>query len=309
MAGFGGSAGTATGTRGAGGFGGIVSSAKGQLSSLGQLFGIQGGGVFSNPGGGVFAGGGLGSKLGSIGHSTGTALLGAGLAYDGLRRGGFGGLAETTAGGALIGFKFGGPIGAAIGAGVGALAGTARLFIKGFDQQTREAIKSRYQVDVKDKGVLSQIVGMIKQSYGGSISLGISSPQIRDFIESYALNTKQNFGFQDKPRNINLTDVGGSLSQSASYQNGISYGLAGGTVPISGQVDRTVARPAAINVVVHNNTSISGEDVGALLEGRQIQTINNNPRIVQQAAVAASQTNSNRQSQARLGLSPFALTS
>jgi hypothetical protein len=40
---------------------------------------------------------------------------GALLAMDGLRRGGVAGLGETAAGGAMIGFKYGGPLGAAIG--------------------------------------------------------------------------------------------------------------------------------------------------------------------------------------------------
>ena len=56
----------------------------------------------------------LGQKLSSIGHSSAALLGGAILAIEGLRRGGISGLAMTTAGGALIGFKLGGPIGAAV---------------------------------------------------------------------------------------------------------------------------------------------------------------------------------------------------
>ena len=65
----------------------------------------------------------LGQKLSSIGKSNAALMAGAMLAYDGLRRGGFTGMAETTAGGAMIGFKFGGPLGAAIGAAAGLVAG------------------------------------------------------------------------------------------------------------------------------------------------------------------------------------------
>ncbi len=36
----------------------------------------------------------------------------------------------STAGGAVVGMQFGGPLGAAIGAGVGALAGGIRMLIK-----------------------------------------------------------------------------------------------------------------------------------------------------------------------------------
>jgi hypothetical protein len=69
-------------------------------------------------------------------------MAGAGLAIDGLRRGGYTGMAETTAGGAMIGYEFGGPLGAAIGAVVGLEAGIVRMFIKGAAEKAKEKIKS-----------------------------------------------------------------------------------------------------------------------------------------------------------------------
>jgi len=74
-------------------------------------------------------------------HSPAAALGGGLLALAGLRRGGLSGLAMTTAGGALIGFKYGGPLGAAIGAGAGAVAGIVRLFVNSAEQKAREKIK------------------------------------------------------------------------------------------------------------------------------------------------------------------------
>src|ERR1035437_1468719 len=71
---------------------------------------------------------------------------GAILAMDGLRRGGKIGVAETTAGGALIGAKFGGPLGALIGGIARFAAGMVRLFIKGAVEKARQKIKDLYGV-------------------------------------------------------------------------------------------------------------------------------------------------------------------
>ena len=77
----------------------------------------------------------LDQKLSSIGESNAVLMGGTLLALDGLRRGGWVGVGETTAGGALIGFKYGGPLGAAIGAGIGFAAGIVRLFVKGAQEK------------------------------------------------------------------------------------------------------------------------------------------------------------------------------
>ena len=73
----------------------------------------------------------MSQRASSIGRSNAALMGGVMLAMDGLRRGGKLGVAETTGGGALIGFKFGGPIGAGVGAWIGFWAGVARLFVKG----------------------------------------------------------------------------------------------------------------------------------------------------------------------------------
>jgi hypothetical protein len=83
---------------------------------LKSFFGI-GGGVQLGPGvATTWEAATLGQKLSSIGKTNAVLMASAMLAFDGLRRGGFTGMAETTAGGVMIGFKFGGPLGAAIGA-------------------------------------------------------------------------------------------------------------------------------------------------------------------------------------------------
>ncbi|MBI4875414.1 MAG: hypothetical protein HY822_12340, partial [Acidobacteria bacterium] len=104
----------------------------------------------------------MGQKASAMGRSDAALMGGAALALYGLQRGGKLGLAMTTAGGAAIGFKFGGPIGAGVGAWIGFWAGVARLFVKGAQEKAREKIKATYGVDISDKGVLKQIVEMAK---------------------------------------------------------------------------------------------------------------------------------------------------
>ena len=72
------------------------------------------------------AGGGISGGIQGVAKSPAAGAAGMMLAMNGLfgsRRGTWGGIAESTAGGALIGEQIGGPLGAAIGAGAGFLAG------------------------------------------------------------------------------------------------------------------------------------------------------------------------------------------
>ncbi len=118
-------------------------------------------------GGWILQYGSSGDKFQALGKSDAALMGGALLAMDGLRRGGKAGVAETTAGGALIGYKFGGPLGAAIGGIAGAVAGIVRLFVKGAADKAKEKIKALYGVDIADKGMLKQIVDMAKSDFGG----------------------------------------------------------------------------------------------------------------------------------------------
>lgn len=91
----------------------------GMLPGLKSMFGI-GGSVANGAGSATtWAEATIGQRLGNMFSSTGAALGGGMLAFDGLKRGGIIGLGEDIGGGALIGAKFGGPMGALIGAGVG----------------------------------------------------------------------------------------------------------------------------------------------------------------------------------------------
>jgi hypothetical protein len=288
------------GPGGTGGFAGPVTTGSQASSLLGfaglganlkNFFGFGGGSVALGAGRATTTAT-ISGKFAALGRSDAAALAGGLLAFEGLRRGGVSGLAMTTAGGALLGFKFGGPIGAAIGAGVGAIAGIVRLFIKNAAQKAREKIRAVYGVDIQSKGVLDQIVQMAKQGFGGNLDLAIRSPQIRDLIELYALSTGQSIGgLPATVRPVPLVQQGGGL-----YQPSLG----------SGSLDRIGAGvPQNAGPIV---IKLDGPATIALLRGEAVQAIADNPRVVQGAAMTATRANAGRRELLALQLSPGTLT-
>jgi hypothetical protein len=291
--------------------GGIFSKAglASMLPGLKSFFGF-GEKDWVNMGGGRMATGGwigqygsFGDKLQALGKSDAALMGGALLAMDGLRRGGKIGVAETTAGGALIGYKFGGPLGAAIGGIAGAVAGIVRLFVKGAADKAKEKIKALYGVDIADKGVLKQIVDMTKSEFGGNIDMAIRSPQIRDLIQLYAMTTGQKTtGMPGTVTPLSLVETGGSLFQSPQYNNGTPLPALGGLPGL----DRIGAgTPSGGGLVIQ----LDGPATTALLQGQAVQAITNNPRLVQSASMAATKSNANRRELTSLQLSPGTIVS
>ena len=229
-------------------------------------------------------------KLSALARSNAALLGGATLALMGLQRGGPSGLAMTTAGGAMIGFKYGGPLGAAIGAGVGAVAGLVRLFVKGAQEKAREKIKATYGVDVSDEGVLKQIVDIAKQGFGGNLDMAIRSQQIRDLVELYAMSTGQSTsGLPAGVRPISLLQQGGSLFQSSSG-GGLMLDHIGGGAPSS------AAGPTVINITVPGAKEF--------FEKETVRVVVENPRAVQSAAMTATKASAGRREMTGLQLSP-----
>jgi len=291
---------------GGGGFGSALGLA-GLLPGLKSFLGIGG----LSPAGGIgptlpFGAMSLGQKLSSIASSP-AALLGGGLlALAGLQRGGLSGLGMTTAGGALTGFKFGGPLGAAIGGAAGAVAGLFGLFRKSAEEKAREKIKATYGVDIKDKGVLRQIVEIAKQGFGGNLDMAIRTPQIRDLIELYAMTTGQStHGLPAKMRPVSLVQTDGSLFQQPGFSQGSLLPSLGGLSTIG--LDRIGAgRPANAGPMVINITVPGAKE---FFEKETVRVVVENPRAVQSAAMNAIRANSNRRELTSLQLSPGTLTS
>jgi hypothetical protein len=265
----------------------------GFLPGLKSLFGI-GGSVQLGPGmATTWQAATLAQKLSAIGRSPAAALGGGLLALAGLQRGGLSGLGMTTAGGAMIGFKYGGPLGAAIGAGAGALAGLVRLFVKGATEKAREKIRATYGIDIRDKGVLNQIVETAKQAFGGNLEAAIRSQQVRDLIELYALATGQSSsGLPATMRPVSLLQQGGSLFQQSA--GGFTLDRIGGGLA-------SAAAPMVINITVPGAKEF--------FEKETVRVVVENPRAVQSAALNATRANAGRRELTSLQLSPGTLVS
>ena len=254
------------------------------LGGLKQFFGFGGaGGVDLQD---SIGGSGMFGNLAKLGKSNAAVLGGGLLAAYGLQRGGLSGLGMTTAGGALIGFKYGGAMGAAIGGAIGLGAGLVRLFIKGATEKAREKIKATYGVEIKDKGVLQQVVDIAKQAYGGNLDMAIRTQQVRDLVELYAMSTGQGArGLPAKMTPGSLIQSGGSLFQGAQYSNGSllpsSGGLPGARLGgSSGQMAVTVVLP---------EITVRAPNAQDLFSAGVCQAIADNPRITAQASYSSGQ--------------------
>jgi len=272
---------------------------SGLLSGWKDFFGF-GGGVQYAPGKAVtWEAATADQKLSALGRSNAALLGGAALALMGLQRGGISGLAMTTAGGALIGFKYGGPLGAAIGAGAGFVAGLARLFVKSAEEKAREKIKALYGVDISDKALLKQIVDTAKQAFGGNLDMAIRSQQVRDLIQLYAMSTGQpTRGMPATVHPLDIVQTGGSLYKSPGYSNGTALPGLGG-LPTLDPIGSGVASGAGLGTTVVN-LQIDSKTVGNVI----IQ----NGRVVAQGAINAMKANAGRRELTALQVSPGLVT-
>ena len=284
------------GGSGGGGFGGLGGLMN--LAGLKQFFGFGGAGGARLQ---DSISGGLGSNLSKLGHSNAALMGGATLAMMGLQRGGFSGLGMTTAGGALIGFKYGGAMGAAIGGAIGAVAGTIRLFIKGATEKAKEKIKATYGVEIKDKGVLQQVVDIAKQGYGGNLDMAIGTQQVRDLVELYALSTGQGTrGMPAKMTAGSLVQSGGSLFQGAQYSNG-------SLLPTSGGLPGARLSGGAVKIHVTSEITLNAPETKTFLEAGVLKKIAANPRVVQSAGMVAQRGNFGRREGTAIALVPVHL--
>jgi hypothetical protein len=261
-----------------------------------MLGGVQRGSALSTIGGGALMGAGIGLSGGPIGAVGGAGI---GLFADAMRRGGWGGVAEGAAGGAMFGWNVAGPLGAAIGAGAGFVAGLVRLFVKSAEEKAREKIKALYGVAISDKGLLKQIVDTAKQAFGGNLDVAIRSQQIRDLIQLYAMSTGQpTRGMPATVHPLDIVQTGGSLYQSPGYSNGTALPGLGG-LPTLDTIGSGVASGAGLGTTVVN-LQIDSKTVGNVI----IQ----NGRVVAQGAINAMKANAGRRELTALQVSPGLVT-
>jgi len=164
-----------------------------------------------------------------------------------------------------------------------------RLFVKGAEEEAREKIKATYGVDIRDKGVLRQIVDIAKQGFGGNLDMAIRSQQIRDLVELYALSTGQSTsGLPASVRPVSLLQQGGGLFQSSS--GGLTLDRIGSGAPSS------AAGPTVINITVPGAKEF--------FEKETVRVVVENPRAVQSAAMTATKASAGRREMTGLQLSP-----
>ncbi|MCL4797746.1 MAG: hypothetical protein KJZ84_24490 [Bryobacteraceae bacterium] len=287
---------------GTGGFSGPVGALGGGASGWKGFLGF-GGGVQYAPGKAVtWEAATMGQKLSALGRSDAALAGGAALGLMGLQRGGWSGLAMTTAGGAMIGYKFGGPVGAAIGAGVGAAAGFIRMLFKGRDQKLIDEVRSLYGITI-DKQFARTLA---EQSRGQDLRMFLRSPQVREQIEAYAAYTGQRMASLDNtPRGVNLAQSGGVLAQAGTSVGGSLYGYASGLPSFGGLSLKSFGSnppPQIINVTIQAD----GQATESFLEGKTVQFVTRNGRAVQQGMGRALQASEGRTQSGTVLMDPLA---
>jgi len=236
--------------------------------------------------GGVIAGG-----IQGVAKSPAAGAAGMMLGMNGLisRGGTWGGAVEGAAGGALIGNQLAGPIGAAAGASFGFEIGALeKLFgVKTLNQTAHDDIKTVYGVDIPtNSGTIKQIVEMAKSQFGGSVSVAVRSPSVRQLVMLYSEATGQKMPLSaSTPYGGSLVEQGGSLYQQASFQNNAWHSFTS-SLPTLGGIPTTAyptpgGSPAAAGPT-YLSLNVSGGELAGFMTGQYVT-----PAFVTDQAMAA----------------------
>jgi hypothetical protein len=309
----GGASGQTGGSGGGGILGNILGGGKGGfLGGFKSMFGLDTAGTDMGNGVGI-ARTGLGGNLAAISKSGGFAMIGGGLALDGIRRGGIGGTIEAAGGGAMVGFKFGGPIGAVVGAAIGgglALAKTFGLF-GGDVKHTKDLVKQVYGMDIND-ATANSIIQIAKQAFGGQIDVAVRSPQVRDLLKLYSQATGQkkaeDMFVQDSIHGASLVEANGKLMQQAVYDNGNAYSYASQLGTYQGVQTSPLSTYAPNQGVFSGNVQIllNGDAASNALAGQVVKTAT--PGFIQAQSIAAGSSSIGRSAQTALTVQPSAIS-
>jgi hypothetical protein len=255
--------------------------------------------------GGEIAGGIEGVASSPVAGAAGLSLATRGLISN---AGTWTGAIQGAAGGALIGNQIGGPLGAAAGASFGFEIGALeKLFgVKSLNQTAHDDIKSIYGVDIPtNSGTIKQIVEIAKQQFGGSISVAVRSPSVRQLVMLYSEATGQKMPLSaSTPYAGGLVEQGGSLYQQASFQNNAWHSYAS-SLPTLGGIPSTPyptqAGPSTgggmgpMSLSLH----ISGADAATFMTGQFVT-----PEFVADQSMAAQYSSYGRTQQAANMLLP-----
>src|ERR1019366_6116111 len=145
----------------------------------------------------------------------------------GVNRGTGMGVAEGALGGAAMGLSLGGPLGAAIGGGIGLGVGLGEMLagVQSPRNQAKTEVQRTYHITISNQ-TADQIVQTANSKYGGNVGVAVRSPEVRQMIGIYAAGTGQGSKFPmsaDTPFGASLTEAGGKLYQSPTYEYGSPY--------------------------------------------------------------------------------------
>jgi hypothetical protein len=292
---------------------GMMSLALGAGTMI-AMQGLQRGGVLGNAqtvGGAALAGIGAAAMFPALGLTyLGGGLLGAGvgLAAAGLQRGGKVGAAMTIGGGALAGAVVGTAIlpglgtlaGAAIGAGIGAVASVIRLLNPTLMERIPKEIKRIYGVNITDRGVIAQIADLVKQKYGGNLSVAVYSEEVQNLVRLYALSVGQSQAGLPRPMyGVTMAQSGvGGLQTQPVYSGGQLV-----QSPYSGTTTTQLSNSLLTNPLIY--LQLDPQQANSLFEGRVTQVLGNNPGSVAAANTAAARNGQGRVAQASTLMEPL----
>ena len=205
---------------------------------------------------------------------------------------GFGALASLFP--ALIGL---GPIGFIAAGAIGGLSVLIRGLFGSATDKARDKIRSVWGVDISDKRILEQVVGIAKNSFGGNLDVAVRSAQIQELAALYAMSTGQRIGAPGVATASTLIQSGGSLGLAPSYYNGSPIdSIRGGFASNAG-----AAQPIVL--------SLDGAATTRLLRGEVVEVARSEPRVFQQAAVTAARGGFRRRESLSVALGQPVLTS
>ena len=211
------------------------------------------------------------------------------------------GAIQGAAGGALIGNQIGGPLGAAAGASFGFEIGALeKLFgVKSLNQTAHDDIKSVYGIDIPtNSGTIKQVVDIAKSQFGGSVSVAVRSPSVRQLVMLYSEATGQKMPLSaTTPYAGSLVEQGGNLYQQASFQNN-AWHMYGSSLPtLGGITGATYPTPGGPNTAggggaTYLSLNISGADAANFMTGQYVT-----PQFVTDQAMAAQASSYGRTQQ------------
>jgi hypothetical protein len=230
-----------------------------------------------------------------VAKSPAAGAAGMMLAMNGLfsgSRGTWGGIAQSTAGGALIGDQIGGPLGAAIGADAGFLAGLGeKLFgVESPENEAKRLVKQLYSLNI-DNSMAKQIAGIAQQKYAGHVSIAVRDPDVRKMLMLYSEATGQKMPLSaTTPQSASLAEMGGRLYQQATYVNGTPYAFQSNLPVLGGYATGTYLSPGPMMLQVN----VQGQGAAQFVAGQVVT-----PEFVQaQWSSAAAGSNGRLQNSA-----------